>query len=303
MPARTESLHPLDNELPLWRATFEEGRTHVEHDGTVWPQAYTRAELLTRRRRLTIEPVVEHLRTRYDDARGLETVQLDGLPLLHLVPHHDLLRREVQLPFARQVIPAGNREDISDAEFHRRAGEIELCGLEHDHRRQDDDVGALLAEVVVIDRGAARGLLEDVQDADEKPAAPLSENLRHAHGGSRRPFARARKECRSVLVGGAEEAQIETRPAKTGRQLPPAGLRRGRHHAQTDIRAVLREREHERRPIEVREVLLHQFDVVPSRRERAEHRLVVPNVRGFSDGKENAQAHIIDASRLAPGAG
>ena len=104
----------------------------------------------------TCEPVTTML-------RGLEMVQLDGLPLLHLVPHDHLLRREVQLPLARQVIPARNREDVPDAELHRRAGQIELCGLEDDHRRQHDDVGAMLAEVVVIDRGAARGLLEDVE--------------------------------------------------------------------------------------------------------------------------------------------
>ena len=168
----------------------------------------------------TCEPVTT-MRSR------VEVVELDGLALLDLVPDDDLLRREVELALARQVIPAGHREHVADAELHRGARQVELRRLEHDERRQHDDVGAVLAEILVEDRRAARRLLEHVERcaaSRQRPGAPSASAMRTAGRGAR---LRARASSAGACpVGGVEESQVEARPAEAGRQLPPAGLRR-----------------------------------------------------------------------------
>ena len=93
------------------------------------PQADAGAEFLARRGGLPAEPVVEDLRARDHDAVGRDTVQLDRFLLLDLVPDEHPLRRELQLAFAGQVVPAGDGEDVADAELDRRARQVELRRL------------------------------------------------------------------------------------------------------------------------------------------------------------------------------
>src|SRR5688572_26983295 len=151
-------------------------------------------------------------------------MQFNGLALLDLVPHDDLLWREVELPFARQMIPAGDGKDIPDAELHRGPGEIELRRLEDDERSQDHHIWAMFAEVRVIDCRAACRLLQQVKDTDQQVAPRPAEAFRDAYCWPRCPLTRPRQQCRCVAVRGAKEAKVKPRPAESRRELPPMGF-------------------------------------------------------------------------------
>ncbi len=150
-------------------------------------------------------------------------VEILRLAFLYLVPHEDVLRHEIQLALARQVVPAGHREDVADAAFDRGAREIQLCRLQHDERSGDEDVGTLLTQVLAEQRGAAGRLFEHVDDSDEQPPRagattnPFAESDRQLRCA--RP--RARKQFGRLFVFGPEKTQVETRLPQPRRELPP----------------------------------------------------------------------------------
>jgi hypothetical protein len=158
-------------------------------------------------------------------------VQFDRFTLLHLVPDDDLLRREGQFAFARQVVPARNAEHVADAQLSRRSRQIELTRFQDDERCDDDQVWLHLAQVAVKGRSRAGGLVEQVQDDGEQaPDDPADHaSFRDPDGRQRRPVAGTGKEAWHSAVLGRKEPEVEPRLAEPRCQLPP-GIHGERRH-------------------------------------------------------------------------
>jgi hypothetical protein len=70
--------------------------------------------------------VVVRLGAGDDHALRIDAVQVGRLAPLHLVPHEDAIRRLVNQPLGRQVIPAADAEHRGDAERARRPHVLDL---------------------------------------------------------------------------------------------------------------------------------------------------------------------------------
>src|SRR4029079_12403617 len=90
-----------------------------------------------------IEPMIETLGTRDDDAVWWYAVQLDRLPLLRLVPDEHAVRAFANQRFAGQMVPAPDAQRGWDAKRSSGAEVINLRGAEVDERGQEHDVRPL----------------------------------------------------------------------------------------------------------------------------------------------------------------
>ena len=130
MPTLAQVSNPSQYESRLFGAGLEQRRTDVEQKWPVGTQSDRRAQKASREvdgflsnhssnswAPVTTMPV------------GVQMMKVDCLSFLYVVPHEDLLGREIQHAFARQMVPAGDRKNIANAEFQGRAGQVELRRL------------------------------------------------------------------------------------------------------------------------------------------------------------------------------
>ena len=118
-------------------------------------------------------------------------MKLDRLPFLYVVPHDDLLGREAQHAFTGQMVPAGDRKNVANAEFDGRAGQVDLrrFGLEEDERRDNDEIRVALAQILMKVRSGTGRLLENVEEVQQQPAARRPECFGEQDDPSWRPLA------------------------------------------------------------------------------------------------------------------
>src|SRR5687767_13771954 len=109
-PACAQRAHPPLHEERLAGAALEEGRAYVEQERTPERQPDLPAEGLVIERRAPVEPLIETLRARHDDAIGRDAVKCDRLLTLRVVPHEYTIRNRAQNRLARQVVPAPHAE-------------------------------------------------------------------------------------------------------------------------------------------------------------------------------------------------
>jgi hypothetical protein len=74
MRAVAQGCDPFEDELRFVRAPFKERRTDIDEKAARWIEAYLPRKLVAAERRLPIEPVIEALCTRDNDALGLNAV-------------------------------------------------------------------------------------------------------------------------------------------------------------------------------------------------------------------------------------
>src|SRR5262249_16590337 len=136
-------------------------------------------------------PLVEALGARDDDVIRRDTVQLDGLAPLVLVPDEQPIGLRPDHRLAAQVVPALHADRRAYAERLRGPEEVGLDLPQSHVRSEEDNVGLTLAKVALDLLIRRRRALQDVEHLTERlPAGSVPTDDRAAERGSgaRRPL-------------------------------------------------------------------------------------------------------------------
>ena len=287
---RAKRPQPVHHERRLLGRDERRG-AQIEEVRPVGRQAHLRRELLARRARPPVEPLVEHRRAGDHDVIRRHAVHLDRLPLLRLVPDEDAIGKQPDEPLVGQVVPAVDGEAGGNAHRLRALHEVRLIGSEIHQRRDEHEVGVLRADDLVdpaVGRDGAIG--QDQEPPKRTPAGARVDERQPAEAGHdpRDPQLRPLAQLDRALVLRLEIAQVVHPPAHAARQAQPEAVGRLlRQLAVGDVRVVVEELveqpsvavpvgDHER-----------QVDVVPSLGQRADGRREVPKRALMAHGKED----------------
>ena len=142
---RPDGGEPATDELDLVGCDERRG-AEVEDVGLSRVQRNPPLELLARRARPPLEPVVEPLRAGEDDPVARDPVHLLELLPLDVVPDEDAVGHEAQQALAGQVVPARDADARADPERPRRLQVLDLRRGELDHGARKHGVGLLGGE-------------------------------------------------------------------------------------------------------------------------------------------------------------
>ena len=213
----------------------EERRAQIDDERARRVEVVKVGELLPRRARLPVEPVVEAVRAHGHDALARDAVQADRLLDLKVVPDDGQRRRVVEQTLVREVVPARDRQHGRDAEIRGGAEIVAVGRAEPDERRDQHDIGiAASSDVLLHPGGDGHGSL---RVGAARKAEPTPQSASSASRERGRPLARARACARARAREAGARRRTRARGSE-GSRASGEGQRRSRATSRASAEAA-----------------------------------------------------------------